>query len=178
MILAINEEIWKDIKGYEGVYQVSNKGRVKSLKRVIDYVDDRDRPTEEIILDLNIDNNGYYQVCLSKHSEIKHIRVHKLVYNAFGDETIDGDVIDHIDRDKLNNDISNLRKISYSGNLYNRKLPFKPDILNYKNKSFTVYFSMYGKRKSYGTYKSYEEALERYTELYKMRQKEYDDKYA
>ena len=47
-MIAINEEIWKDIKGYEGVYQVSNKGRVKSLKRFIDYVDDRDRPTEEI----------------------------------------------------------------------------------------------------------------------------------
>ena len=60
--MVINEEIWKDIKGYEGLYQVSNKGNVKSLKRVIDYVDNRDRPTEEIILDLNIDNTGYYQV--------------------------------------------------------------------------------------------------------------------
>ena len=85
-MISINEEIWKDIKGYEGLYQISNKGRVKSLKRVIDYVDDRNRPTEEIILDLNIDNIGYYQVGLSKHSEIKHIRVHKLVYDAFGDE--------------------------------------------------------------------------------------------
>lgn len=177
-MIAINEDIWKDIKGYEWVYQVSNKGRVKSLKRVIDYVDDRDRPTEEIILDLHIDNIGYYQVSLSKHSEIKHIRVHKLVYDAFGDETIDGDVIDHIDRNKLNNDISNLRKISYKDSSYNRKLPFKPYILNYKNKRFTVYFSMYGKRKSYGRYNSYEEALERYTELYKMRQKEYDSKNA
>jgi hypothetical protein len=68
-------EIWKDIKGYEGLYQVSNTGKVKSL---ILYSGMRGR-----ILKTDKDKSGYYRVTLSKSSKITRFLVHRLVASAF-----------------------------------------------------------------------------------------------
>ena len=61
-------EIWKDIPGYEGMYQVSNKGRVKSLTRIVKYKDGRERHYKEQQLATFINCNGYIMVSLSKNS--------------------------------------------------------------------------------------------------------------
>ena len=65
-------EIWKDIKGYEGLYQVSNMGRIKSLKY-----------NKEKILDYKPDNNGYIRVNLCKNGEKESFYVHRLVAENF-----------------------------------------------------------------------------------------------
>ena len=104
-------EIWKDIKDYEGLYQVSNYGRVKSLDR---YVKGRRGILKEKILKVifNKDNiNKYGFVNLSKKSKSKTIRIHILVWDHFGTEKRDGIrlQVDHIDENKSNNHIDNLQ---------------------------------------------------------------------
>ena len=90
------EEIWKDKKDYEGHYQVSNCGRVKSIKF-----------GKEIILKQNI-KGGYYSVVLSKNGILKNYLVHRLVAEAFLDNPDNLPQVNHKDECKTNNIVSNL----------------------------------------------------------------------
>ena len=94
-------EEWKDIKGYEGRYQVSNLGRVKSLNY--------NRTNREKILSLNKHNkNGYYSVQLSKSNVCKRFLVHRLVAESFIDNPNNYKEVNHKDENKSNNCVSNL----------------------------------------------------------------------
>ena len=94
------EEIWKDIEGYEGLYQVSNLGNVKSLNYK--------RSGREKILNPDKSETGYLYVQLYKNKESKHFRVHRLVANTFIENTNNYPYVNHIDECKSNNNISNL----------------------------------------------------------------------
>lgn len=100
------EEIWKDIKGYEGLYQVSNLGNVKSLKRK--YV------LREKILKKSVNKNGYHCVGLSKNGELKPFYVHSLVSMTFlnHNNKINNLITDHINNVKADNRVCNLQLIS------------------------------------------------------------------
>lgn len=89
-------EIWKNIEGYEGLYQVSNYGNVKSL-----------RFGKEKILKPAKDKNGYLMVCLSKQSQTTHY-IHRLVAMAFIDNPNNFSELNHRDEDKTNNKVENL----------------------------------------------------------------------
>ena len=89
------EEIWKDIEGYEGLYQVSNVGRVKSLRN-------------NIILKNSIKRNGYESVKLSANNISKEYYIHRLVANAFISNPNNYLEINHKDEDKANNCADNL----------------------------------------------------------------------
>jgi hypothetical protein len=108
------EEIWKDIPNYEGIYQVSNIGNVKSLKRIIKYRDGRDRPTNEIMLKPSIGSSGYRLVVLKS----KTYRVHQLVAMAFLGHVPCGYklVVDHVDNNRLNNRVENLEIVTHREN--------------------------------------------------------------
>lgn len=93
-------EEWKDIKGYEGLYQVSNLGRVKRLKG--EYV-----KSERVLKPLK-HGNGYMGVDLCKHSKAKRFSVHRLVAQAFIPNQDNKAQVNHIDEDKTNNMVSNL----------------------------------------------------------------------
>jgi len=96
-------EIWKTIKRFED-YQISNLGRVKSLKN-----------NKKKILALNPNEKGYYNVDLYVDNKRKTIRIHKLVAEYFLNHKGDGTmklVIDHIDNDKSNNRVDNLQLIT------------------------------------------------------------------
>jgi hypothetical protein len=91
-------ENWKDILGYENLYQVSNLGRVKSLKY-----------NKERILTLLSSKTGHKHVYLYHKMDAKKFRVHRLVYSAFIGEI--GDLyIDHINGNPSDNNLNNLRK--------------------------------------------------------------------
>lgn len=104
-------EIWKDIKGYEGLYQVSNEGRVKSLARWIDGVN-YGKPCKkfrrEKLMKTRKDRRGYIRVMLCKNTKHRSYQVHRLVYAAFGGDIPKGLQVNHIDENKENNQIGNL----------------------------------------------------------------------
>ena len=97
-------EIWKDIEGYEGLYQVSNLGRVKSLERI----DRLGRLKPGVILRPKVERGGYLLVGLHKEGKQKMFLVHRLVAHAFIPNPEGLPEINHRDEDKTNNLVDNL----------------------------------------------------------------------
>lgn len=93
-------EIWKDIIGYEGLYQVSNLGGIKSL--------DRKYSKGEYIMNPTINHYGYKVVNLSKNKHKKFFSVHRLVSIHFIDNANNYDFVNHKDENKTNNVVTNL----------------------------------------------------------------------
>lgn len=107
----MEKEIWKDVEGYEGLYQISNSGKVRRWEKTLD---------EYKTLKLTKDKSkGYYRVFLSKNSKVKKFWIHSLVAVAFLNHKPSGNtiVVDHIDDNKLNNNTYNLRLISNTENI-------------------------------------------------------------
>ena len=109
------EEIWKDIKGFEGVYQVSNLGRVKSLPR---YTVQK-HWVEEKILNTHHNNSGYCDISLYQNTKRVHKKVHRLVAEAFLPNPYNLPEVDHIDTNKDNNCVWNLKWCTHSENHMN-----------------------------------------------------------
>ena len=99
-------EIWKDIVGYEGLYQVSNLGNVKRLKgykgRGKGYI------VEEHLIQPSINSRGYQNVILCKNGKTKTFSMHRLVAIAFLDNSDNLPEVNHKDEDKTNNCVDNL----------------------------------------------------------------------
>ena len=102
------EEIWKDIVGYEGKYQVSNLGRVKSIvwKSV----------KKDTIFSIWKNRNGYCMVSLRKNGKKTGYLVHRLVYEAFNGTIPEGMQVNHISEDKNDNRLENLNLLSAGDN--------------------------------------------------------------
>lgn len=108
------KEDWKDIEGYEGLYQVSCEGRVRSLERVVRRNGATTKTLKSVILKPQKQANGYLFACLSKNGERKQFLIHRLVAKAF----ISGHgEVNHIDEDKTNNCVSNLEWVTHSENI-------------------------------------------------------------
>lgn len=103
--MEYNDEEWRDVPGYEGVYLISNYGRVKRLPigKQWSY-----RRTHNNIRKLKISSTGYYRVNLSKDNQVKFYNVHRLVALAFIPNPDDLPQVNHKDENKLNNHVSNL----------------------------------------------------------------------
>lgn len=106
----MTNEIWKDIEGYTGLYQVSNLGRIKSLPRTIasGIYYSNIRTTDEIIKSTTVSNAGYELVALYKGNKEKRFTVHRLVAEAFIPNPHNLPQVNHKDENKLNNNCGNL----------------------------------------------------------------------
>lgn len=105
----MGQEKWLDVVGYEGLYQVSDHGRVRSLPRAT---------TSGRVLRIQVNaKNKYCYVCLSKNNKQANKRVHVLVANAFLGANTDGLQVNHIDGNKQNNNAVNLEYCTQSQNM-------------------------------------------------------------
>ena len=100
-------EIWKDVVGYEGLYQVSNLGRVKSVDRYKDNHGTK-QLVKEKIKTTRKDKQGYLLLDLYKNNKKKTVRVHRLVAMAFIPNPQNKETVNHIDGNKENNTVENL----------------------------------------------------------------------
>ena len=100
-------EIWKDIEGYEGLYQVSNKGRVRSVARVVTWKNQSVKTYKSRIMKSR-EKFGYCYISLYKDFKSKEYRMHRLVAEAFIPNPNNLPEVNHIDENKLNNEIENL----------------------------------------------------------------------
>ena len=103
------EEIWKDIKGYEGLYQISNKGQVKSKARRGNW--------KETILKPSETRDHYFVVTLSKNGAQKSRRVNRIVAETFIENPLNKPEVNHIDGDKHNNNVENLEWVTTKENI-------------------------------------------------------------
>lgn len=159
-------EIWKDIEGYEGMFQVSNTGRVRRLKK---WNSGRRCLVDDVSLVAQTDNgNGYLIVSLCKNKKRKNFYVHRLVATYFVDNPRSVKVVNHLDLNKKNNYYKNLEWCTCQENvLYSVDLMRKP-----RTKPTTNTGEMYITKqkqdgrfrviifhKEYGRYKTLEEAI-------------------
>lgn len=110
--MSKTREKWKDIHGYEGLYQVSDLGRIKSLGRTITYANGTSHPYKERVRKNNTHKNGYKNVDLWKDGRAKTFKVHRLVAQAFVPNPKNLSEVNHIDEDKENNKASNLEWVT------------------------------------------------------------------
>ena len=110
-----NKEIFVSIQGYEGIYEVSNMGRVRSLKF-----------GKKKILKPSKDGNGYLFVKLSKNGKIKYFKVHRLVANAFVENPNNLPQINHINEVKTDNRAVNLE---WCTNQYNKRFSSAKNVM-------------------------------------------------
>ena len=107
----MEEEIWKSIKSYEGLYEISSLGRVKSLNY-------RGTGKKKILKNIEC-SNGYLMVNLTKNGKQKQFKVHRLVAEAFIPNPEDKPCIDHINTIRTDNRVSNLRWVTQKENCNN-----------------------------------------------------------
>jgi hypothetical protein len=105
--------MWKDIEGYEGLYQISDKGEVKSLPK-----EHRYGLKTEKILKPKIDKDGYYGVSLCKNGKSKSKKIHRLVAQMFINNPNNKPTVNHINAIVNDNTLSNLEWATHSEQNY------------------------------------------------------------
>lgn len=115
------EETWKDVIGYESLYQVSNLGRIKSLSRKFN-CNKGMRFIKDKILKPQLDYHGYHRIELSKFGKTKKYFIHQLVAMAFIPNPNREKIINHKDGNKINNQPNNIEWCDYS---YNEKYSYR-----------------------------------------------------
>jgi hypothetical protein len=110
-------EEWRNVKGYEGFYQVSNLGRVKSKSRTINHINGRMQRVYERIMRPKLLFNGYYAVELSKNNTRKTFKIHRLVAEAFIPNPENKSQVNHKDKCRNCNSVENLEWCTPSENI-------------------------------------------------------------
>lgn len=146
-----NCEYWKVIEGYN--YFVSTYGRIEN-------------GSTGRILKPGINNHGYYYVNLCKNGKYKSFKTHRLVAEAFIENPDDKVCIDHINNDKLNNNVTNLRWATHSENCRNSSKRSNNTsgttgvYFHKQNNKWMAYIMINGKNKTIGYFKTKEEAIQ------------------
>ena len=152
------EEIFKTIEGYENLYEISNLGRVKNLKR------------GSILKNTLSKSRGYYTVGIRKNGNQNTKQIHVLIAQAFIPNPDNKPIVDHIDQDRTNNKIDNLRYVTRSENGMNSDLQSNNKTgcigvsFHKDNKTWCAQLNKDGKSYS-KTFKNKEEAIKYRTEL-------------
>lgn len=120
------KEIWKDIENYEGYYQISNLGRVRSLDRIVKRSNGRVENRKGKLMSTRVSNSNKAKnknasdrenITLNKDGQIKHHLIHRLVAQAFIPNPENKKTVNHIDGNSLNNIVTNLEWATHSENV-------------------------------------------------------------
>ena len=170
----MEKEIWKNLPDYEGLYQVSNLGQVKSLPKKWIVNKGAIRKHDGLILKAAINSRGYYGVILNKNGKSVAKNIHQLVAIAFLNHKPNGHklVIDHIDNNKLNNKLENLQIVTHRFNTYKTNKTYSSKFKGvhlkkdkYKDKIYTSWVAQIqinGINNYLGTFKTEIEAYNAY----------------
>lgn len=115
METEVSIEVWRPIADYEGLYEVSNLGRVRSVDRHVPQANGT-KFVRGRTLRPAMNNNGYLQVLLCKNGLVKHLLVHRLVAAAFCEQPEGCDIVNHKDNNPGNCEASNLEYTTHKGN--------------------------------------------------------------
>lgn len=159
-------EYWKSIKGYEGIYEISNTGKVKSLQREYENSGSYSGKIKrkEIIIKQNVNRLGYHVVTLSKNGVRKFHIVYRLVAFAFLENPNSFKEVNHKDLNKSNNNVENLewcdRKYNVNHFYYysNKSSKYKGVSFQKCRNKWVAYIDINNKRFSLGRFNSEEEA--------------------
>ncbi len=176
----IEKEIWKDIPGYEGYYQASNLGRVRSLDRTVTFSNGYDRFYKGRIIKGNINEGGYRQTALGVNGIGRNFKFSQIIAMTFlGHEPNGHDlVVDHINGDKSDDRVENLRIVSHRANL---STCFRSDretlsskylgiCFHNRDKKWQAQITINGKQKYLGSFKTEIEAHNAYQKALKQKQ--------
>lgn len=166
----VTSEKWKDISGYDGIYQISNKGNVKSIDRTIIQWCKHNKYIERLIkgkpLTATDNGYGYLIVSLNKNNKRKNHYIHRLVAEHFIGKIDEGYVINHKDYDKYNNTADNLEIVTQKENIIhsipnmegpNRRFKdYKKRYIRYRSNRYEVTV----KKEYIGTYRTLQEAID------------------
>lgn len=111
------KEIWKDVFGYEGYYEVSNIGNVRSVDRCITKKNGEVQRRKSRIMTQRLNSDGYWVVKLSRDGVSKTVPVHTLVARAFVDGYFEGAEVNHKDCNRRNNVYTNLEWCTHKENI-------------------------------------------------------------
>ncbi len=154
MKLKIFEE-WRPVPGYEGLYEVSNTGRVRSLDRV-DHFNGINRPRKGREL-AHIDKRGYHIVKLCKDGNVRAVGIHRIVASAFIPNPTSLPEVNHKDENKSNNNVSNLE---WCDRVYNAKYGTAPARIAEKLHRGVVSIDQNGVETAYKSIKEAAEAFD------------------
>lgn len=150
---------WKDVKGYEGLYQVSENGEVRSMDRM-----QKGRYGQVLhhgsVLWQGRNKDGYHIVTFNVDKKKVVKKVHRLVYEAFVGELVDGFVIDHIDNNKDNNAVSNLQQVTNRVNTTKDRHSDLPPCIFHNRNRYAVSVFYGGHSKYIGVFDTIDEAIE------------------
>ena len=124
----LDSELWRDIRGYEGLYQVSSHGNVKSIDRIIRDKNGRVKISKGRLLAFTVEKDGYFQLHLSKGNVSKLFKVHKLVAEAFIQPIKGKNLVNHKNGLKQINHVKNLEWVN---NKENTQHAHKLGLINY-----------------------------------------------
>lgn len=164
------EEIWKPVLNYQGIYEVSNLGRIKSLSRIILRKNKYPALLSEKILKYGIDRYGYYIICLHKNQKQKTRTVHQLVAEAFLNHKPSGRkyVVNHKNFVRTDNRVENLEIITSRENTNKKHLKSSSEYTGVswhkKNKKWVSSIFINGKLKNLGYFENEIEASKAYQE--------------
>lgn len=131
-----SKEIWKSVNGYDGIYEASSFGRVRSLDRIPNYSDNRKRIHKGKIINPAIKDNGYYSISLFKDGKGKTFNLHKLIALVHCDNPNNYKYVLHINSNRLDCRAENLKWGTQSENLFQSyqegRIP--PMLWNHTNK--------------------------------------------
>jgi hypothetical protein len=176
MGLFIMEEVWKDVVGYDGLYEVSNMGRVRSVDR---YVNSGGKNNEcrlslkkGKILKASPTKRGYTRVSLSNKSKTNQVMIHRIVAMAFLEKINGKTNVNHINGIKEDNRVCNLEFVNQRENVLHAKIytmqkdfPFVCYLKKYNRYESSIIID--GKANKLGRFKTEEEAFNSYVKALK-----------